>query len=160
MASFWAPGTSKSCLSHGEPIGQKWSSLPFVFKRAKNISKTVKNVPFEVDWAFLTSKGSVFSRFGPPRSLENPAAATSGSRIFTKSAFGAQERSRVMIFRLLAIENRVPEFFFRLLVIFSQFLGSQNGLFLGPGAPASSGSTIFEVPGAQKEAMLGPPKIV
>ena len=128
-------------------------------KEAKNFLKTIKIQPFEVEKAILTSKGSVFSRFGPPRSLENPAAATSGSRIFTKSAFGAQDRSRVIIFRLLAIENRVPEFFFRLLVIFSQFLGSQNGLFLGPGAPASSGSTIFEVPGAQKEIILGPQKI-
>ena len=33
-----------------------------------------------------------------------------------------------MIFRLLAIENRVPNYFLGLLVDFLQFLGSQNGL--------------------------------
>ena len=96
-----------------------------------NFLKNLKNVPFEVDWAFLTSKGSVFSRFGPPRSLENPAAAISGSRIFTKTAFGAQDRPRGIIFRLLAIENRVPNFCFRLFVDFSQFWASQHGLHFG-----------------------------
>ena len=132
-----APGAPKIepiSLQNGPrrpPGGFEKSMQNFVpFQKANNFFKTLKTVPFEVDWAFLTSKWSVFNRFGPPRSLENPAAANRGSRIFTKSAFGAKERSRVIIFRLLAIENRVPKFF-RLLVIFTQFGGSQHGLNFG-----------------------------
>ena len=40
-------------------------------KEAKNFFKSLKNVPFEVEEAILTSKWSVFSRFGPPKKVEN-----------------------------------------------------------------------------------------
>ena len=47
------------------------------------------------------------------------------------SATPSWKGSQFIIFRLLAIEKRSWKFFFRLLVIFRQFLGSQHGLNFG-----------------------------
>ena len=52
----------------GSKIASKMKPFP---KGQKTFSKTFKNVLFEVEGSILTSKWSVFSRFGPSKKLEN-----------------------------------------------------------------------------------------
>ena len=51
-------------------------NIAVFFSGYKTVYKTLKNLPFEVDWAFLTSTWPVFSLFGGSKMAENPVVGS------------------------------------------------------------------------------------